>query len=66
MSNTFGTDILIQTPDPTSAAAFYAEQLGFEITAETPEMLSLHGRHINLFIERGPTMGLFSKLRSRM
>ena len=57
MSNTFGTDILIQTPDPKSAAAFYAEQLGFEITGETPGMLSLDGRHINLLIERGPTLG---------
>jgi len=57
MANTFGTDILIQAPDPKKAAAFYVEQLGFEVTGEEPEMISLHGRHINLFIERGPVLG---------
>jgi predicted enzyme related to lactoylglutathione lyase len=57
MANTFGTDILIQAPDPTSAAAFYVEQLGFEITGEDPQMISLHGRRINLFIEKGPSLG---------
>ena len=58
MANTFGTDILIQAQDPSSAAAFYVEQLGFTITGETPDMISLHGPHINLFIERGPALGL--------
>lgn len=57
MANTFGTDILTQTPEPSKAAAFYANQLGFEITGETAAMLSLHGKHINLFIERGPALG---------
>jgi hypothetical protein len=57
MSNTFGTDILIQAPDPTSAVRFYVDQLGFEITGETPDMISLHGEQINLFIERGPALG---------
>ena len=57
MANTFGTDILIQAPDPTYAAAFYVEQLGFEITGEDPQMISLHGRRINLFIEKGPSLG---------
>jgi predicted enzyme related to lactoylglutathione lyase len=57
MANTFGTDVLIQAPDPTSAAAFYVEQLGFEVTGEDPQMISLHGAHINLFIERGPALG---------
>jgi hypothetical protein len=51
MANKFGTDILIH------AAAFYVDQLGFEITDETPAMVSLHGKHINLFIERGPALG---------
>ena len=50
MPNTFGTDILIQTPDPKAAAAFYVSRLGFEITAEAAEMISLHGPSINLFI----------------
>jgi len=57
MANTFGTDILIQAPDPKSAARFYVEQLGFEITGETANMISLHGKHINFFIERGPALG---------
>jgi catechol 2,3-dioxygenase-like lactoylglutathione lyase family enzyme len=57
MGNLFGSDILIQAPDPKSAAGFYVGQLGFEITDETPEMISLLGEHINLFIERGPALG---------
>jgi predicted enzyme related to lactoylglutathione lyase len=57
MANKFGTDILIQAEDPKSAALFYVTQLGFEITDATPNMLSLHGKHINLFIERGPALG---------
>ena len=57
MANKFGTDILIQAEDIRSAAAWYVDQLGFEITDEAPQMISLHGRHINMFIERGPALG---------
>jgi catechol 2,3-dioxygenase-like lactoylglutathione lyase family enzyme len=57
MSNTFGTDILIQAKDPMKAASFYVKELGFEITDKTPNMVSLHGKNINLFIERGPALG---------
>jgi Glyoxalase-like domain len=57
MANSFGTDILIQSEHPAKAAAFYVEQLGFEITGETDAMISLHGKNINLFIERGPALG---------
>jgi hypothetical protein len=57
MANTFGTDILIQAPNPKNAASFYVEQLGFEITGDEPDMISLHGENINLFIERGPALG---------
>ncbi len=57
MANKFDTDILIQAPDPMTAAFFYVKQLGFEITGETPNMISLHGAHINLFIEQGPALG---------
>jgi catechol 2,3-dioxygenase-like lactoylglutathione lyase family enzyme len=57
MANSFGTDILIQAPEPKSAAAFYVENLGFEISDDNPKMIGLHGRHINLFIEPGPTLG---------
>jgi len=39
------------------AASFYVEQLGFQITDEGTELISLHGKHINLFIERGPALG---------
>jgi catechol 2,3-dioxygenase-like lactoylglutathione lyase family enzyme len=56
MANKFGSDILIQSEDPEKAAAFYVNQLGFEITGTTP-MIALHGNHINLFIERGPKLG---------
>lgn len=57
MANSFAADIIIQAPDPKKAAAFYVQQLGFEITAEEPVMISLHGKRINLFIERGPALG---------
>jgi predicted enzyme related to lactoylglutathione lyase len=57
VANKFGTDILIQAPDPNSAAAFYVSQLGFEITDHNPNMIGLHGEHINLFIEPGPALG---------
>jgi predicted enzyme related to lactoylglutathione lyase len=56
MANSFGTDIIIQAQDPKRAASFYVEQLGFTITGEIP-MISLHGKHINLFIEQGPALG---------
>ncbi len=57
MANKFGTDILIQAPDPKAAAAFYVKQLGFKISGEDAHMVSLHGKHINLFIEEGPALG---------
>jgi len=57
MANCFGTDILIQAPDPMRAARFYVEHLGFEITDDNPKMVGLHGKHINLFIEPGPPLG---------
>jgi hypothetical protein len=57
MANSFGPDILIQAEDPKAAASFYVEQLGFEITGETPQLVSLHGNRVNLFIERGPALG---------
>jgi predicted enzyme related to lactoylglutathione lyase len=56
MANTFGTDILIQAPDPKAAAGFYV-QLGFTITGEHGRWIDLHGNHINLFIEEGPALG---------
>jgi hypothetical protein len=45
MGNKFGTDILIQAPDPKIAAAFYVRGLGFEITAEAPNLISIHPAH---------------------
>ena len=47
MSNTFGTDILIQAEDPMKAASFYVKELGFEITEKKPNLVSLHGKNIN-------------------
>jgi catechol 2,3-dioxygenase-like lactoylglutathione lyase family enzyme len=57
MSNSFGTDILLQAQDPKAAAAFYVEQLGFRVDAETEDLITVHGPHINLYIERGPALG---------
>jgi hypothetical protein len=57
MGNSFGTDVLIQAQDPKKAALFYVTQLGFEITDEQPDLISLHGEHLNLFIERGVALG---------
>ena len=34
-----------------------SKQLGFQITDKKPNMISLHGKNINFFIERGPAMG---------
>ncbi len=56
MANSFGTDILIQAPDPKAAASFYVNQLGFQITGEMSQMISVHGDNINLFIEKGPAL----------
>ena len=57
MANNFGADILLQAEDPQSAAAFYTTQLGFEIGDSSPDLISLRGPHLNLFIERGPKLG---------
>ncbi|AXC13155.1 hypothetical protein ACPOL_3876 [Acidisarcina polymorpha] len=57
MANSFGADILIQALDPKVAASFYVNQLGFKVSGEAPNMLSLHGQNINLFIEQGPPLG---------
>ena len=57
MANSFGTDILIQAQDPQKAALFYVNNLGFRITDDNPNMIGLHGKKINLFIEPGPTLG---------
>jgi hypothetical protein len=57
MANAFSRDILIQAPDPRSAAAFYVNDLGFEVTAEEPNMICLQGKNINLIIEQGPALG---------
>lgn len=57
MSNTFGTDILIQAKEPMKAAAFYVKEPGFEISDQTPNLVSLHGKNILLFVERGPALG---------
>src|SRR5260370_28190981 len=57
MANSFGTDVLIQAQDPKKAALFYVTQLGFEITDEKADLISLHGENLNWFIERGVALG---------
>ena len=57
MANRFGTDILIQSEDPAKAAAFYVQQLGFDLDDSDPNMLALEGPCINLYIEPGPPLG---------
>jgi catechol 2,3-dioxygenase-like lactoylglutathione lyase family enzyme len=57
MSNTFGSDILIQAEDPAAAARFYVDRLGFEITDHNPKMMAIRGKNINLYIEPGPPLG---------
>jgi predicted enzyme related to lactoylglutathione lyase len=57
VANSFGSDIIFETEDPQKAAAFYVAQLGFEVTDVKPNMISLHGNYINMFIERGPSLG---------
>jgi hypothetical protein len=57
MANTFGTELLIQAEDPKSAVLLYVNRLGFETTGETPNMMSLEGRHINLYIGQDPALG---------
>lgn len=57
MANSFGTDVLIQAPDPEAVAKFYVEKLGFTITGRHERWIDLHGENINLFIEEGPALG---------
>jgi hypothetical protein len=52
MANRFGTAVLIQVQDPKKATLFYVTQLGFAITDEKAELISLHGENLNWFIER--------------
>ncbi len=39
------------------AAGFYVKDLGFKIDDKAPSMISLIGKNINLFIDRGPALG---------
>ncbi len=57
VKSSLAPDILIQAPEPKSAAALYVEQLGFKLTDDNPKMIALHGDHINLFSEPGPPLG---------
>lgn len=57
MANRFTSDILIQVEDPSEAAKFYVQELGFKVTGASPMMVSIHGDNINFFIEQGPPLG---------
>src|ERR1700692_42059 len=37
VANSFGSDIIFETEDPQKAAAFYVEQLGFEVLGDHPK-----------------------------
>ena len=63
MANSFNRDILIQAPEPRVAAEFYMKMLGFVVTGEEPNMISLEGEKINLYIERGPALGPVLEVR---
>jgi predicted enzyme related to lactoylglutathione lyase len=57
MHPAFGADVLVQTDDPQAAAEFYTLALGLQITEVRPDLVSLRGPHLNLFLERGPRLG---------
>jgi hypothetical protein len=63
VANSFTKGILIQAEDPALAADFYVVCLGYQITKATPDFVSLHGNDINLFIDRGPTLGPVLELK---
>ncbi len=56
MANSFGSDILIQVPDPQGAASFYVKHFGFAVTSETP-MIEMKGENLTLYIDQGPSLG---------
>jgi hypothetical protein len=41
-ANSFGTDVLIQAPEPKKTALLCVSQLGFEITHEQVDQINLH------------------------
>ena len=57
MANSFTKDVLVQVEDVKNAAEFYVQNLGFEITKESPSFISLHGHNINLFLDQGDKLG---------
>ena len=57
MANSFGTDILLQPPDPRRAATPYVDLLHVTRNEDTPDLVSLLGDHINHFMERRPALG---------
>ncbi len=57
MGRTFGRELILQVDDLQAAAAFYREQLGFAVEAESAELLCLAGDEVNLYLERGPALG---------
>lgn len=65
MANTFGTDILIQAADPMEAANFYVKELGFEVTDEKSNLVSLHGKTSTYLLSEDLLLDLFWKLLSK-
>jgi hypothetical protein len=50
---------------PKKAALFYVTQLGFAITDEKADLISLHGENLNWFIERGVALGPVLEVNGR-
>jgi hypothetical protein len=53
MASSFDTDVLIQAQDPRKPPCCTVTQLGFEITDEKADLISLDGEHL----ERGVALG---------
>jgi hypothetical protein len=66
MSNTLGTDILIQADAPMEAAGFYVQEIGFEITDKTSNQVSLHGRSISCLLNEALSLDPSWKLPSNV
>jgi len=64
MAGSFGTDVLNQAQDPKNATLFYVEHLRFGTPDEKPNLISLHGKHIKLLLERGTALGAVQEATS--
>ena len=61
MANNFGADILLQG-GRAEKPRLLLPSWDFEITDSHPDIISLRGPHLNLFIERGAQLGLILEI----